>query len=58
MKQALIGLMAVWVAGAGMAALAPRLRDLGVDHVLVALPTFSLDTFGAEVSALRELVYS
>lgn len=43
---------------AGMAALAPRLRDLGVDHVMVALPTFSPEAFGAEVAALRELVYS
>ena len=42
----------------GMAALAPRLRDLGVDHVMVALPAFSPRTFGSEVAALRELVYS
>ncbi len=43
---------------AGMAALAPHLRELGVDHVLVALPDFSPETFGPEVAALRKLVYS
>ncbi len=43
---------------AGMAALAPRLRDLGVDHVLVTLPRFSTESFGPEVAALRKLVYS
>ena len=40
---------------AAMAALAPRLRELGVDHVLVALPRFHPETFAGEVSALREI---
>ena len=41
---------------AAMATLAPRLRELGVDHVLVALPRFDPATFAAEVTALREIV--
>lgn len=39
-----------------VARLAPRLRDLGVDHVLVDLPRFDAATFRDEVAAVRALV--
>jgi hypothetical protein len=38
-----------------MARVAPRLRDLGVDHVLVDPPMFDAGRFGEEVAALRRL---
>jgi hypothetical protein len=38
-----------------MADLAPRLAELGVDHVLVAPPRFVPEAFGEEVAALREI---
>jgi probable F420-dependent oxidoreductase len=41
---------------AAMADLAPRLAELGVDHVLVAPPRFVPEAFGEEVAALRELI--
>jgi probable F420-dependent oxidoreductase len=40
---------------AAMADLAPRLAELGVDHVLVAPPRFVPEAFGEEVAALREI---
>jgi alkanesulfonate monooxygenase SsuD/methylene tetrahydromethanopterin reductase-like flavin-dependent oxidoreductase (luciferase family) len=40
----------------GVEGLAPRLRELGVDHLLVDLPAFSLSGLGDEVAALRRLV--
>jgi probable F420-dependent oxidoreductase len=40
---------------ARMARVAPRLRDLGVDHVLVDPPMFDAGRFGEEVAALRRL---
>lgn len=39
-----------------MAELAPRLRDLGVEHVLVDPPVFAPGRFAREVAALRLLV--
>jgi probable F420-dependent oxidoreductase len=39
-----------------VAALAPRLAALGVDHLLVDLPRFNRATFAGEVAALREVV--
>jgi probable F420-dependent oxidoreductase len=39
-----------------MAGLAPRLRELGVDHVLVDPPAFDPDRFPDEVAALRRTV--
>jgi len=41
---------------AGVEGLAPRLRELGVDHLLVDLPAFSLPGLADEVAALRRLV--
>ena len=38
-----------------MARVAPRLRDLGVDHVLVDPPEFHAGSFGDLVARLREL---
>ncbi len=40
----------------GVEGLAPRLRELDVDHLLVDLPAFSLPGLGDEVTALRRLV--
>jgi hypothetical protein len=40
----------------GVEELAPRLRELGVDHLLVDPPAFSLPALGDEVTALRRLV--
>ena len=40
----------------GVEGLAPRLRELGVDHLLVDPPAFSLPALGDEVTALRRLV--
>jgi probable F420-dependent oxidoreductase len=39
-----------------MAVLAPRLRELGVDHVLVDPPAFAAERVADEVAALRDLV--
>ena len=39
-----------------MARVAPRLRALGVDHVLVDPPVFDAERFGDEVAAVRRIV--
>ena len=41
---------------ARVARIAPRMRELGVDHLLVDLPAFAPDRFRDEVARLRELV--
>ena len=41
---------------ARVARIAPRMRDLGVDHLLVDLPAFSPGRFRHEVAGLRALV--
>jgi probable F420-dependent oxidoreductase len=41
---------------ARIARIAPRLRDLGADHLLVDLPAFSPDRFRDEVARLRDLI--
>lgn len=41
---------------ATMAGLAPRLAELGVDHVLVAPPRFVPEAFGDEVAAIAEII--
>jgi len=41
---------------ARVARIVPRMRDLGVDHLLVDPPAFSPERFRDEVAALRALV--
>ena len=41
---------------ARVARIAPRMRELGVDHLLVNLPAFAPGRFRDEVAGLRELV--
>ena len=41
---------------ARVARIAPRMRELGVDHLLVNLPAFSPGRFRDDVAGLRELV--